>query len=121
MITFFWVIIIAQPDSTSSLNQIIRLLIGVVLVGYFGLALVTLILKFTKANPEERKALGLNLMLLGAIIGLVPILIVLFTQTISPKTILPGSDYAFISFVAIPIFCTLALIKLEKATDVESK
>ena len=119
LIVFFWILIFVQPDSTSSLNQIIRLLIGVFIVGYFGVALVTLIIKYAKSTAEQRQLRGLNLLLFGTLIGLVPILIAMLVQTISPKTLLPGSDYFYITFIAIPIFFTTALIKQDKATPLE--
>lgn len=118
-IVFIWVLIFVQPDSTSTLNQIIRLLFGVFIVGYFGIALVTLIIKYVKSHSKDRQSKGLNLLLLGTIVALVPILIVILVQTLSPKTILPGTDYVFITFIAIPIFFTMALIKQDKATPVE--
>ena len=119
LIIFIWILIFVQPESTSSLNQFMRILFGVFIVGYFGLALITLIIKYAKSNTEERKSRGLNLLLWGAIIGLVPILIIFIIQTVSPKTILPGNDYIFITFIAIPIFFTMALIKQDKVTPVE--
>lgn len=119
LIVFIWVLIFVQPDSTSSLNQIIRILFGIFIVGYFGVALVTLIIKYAKSTNEQRQLRGLNFLLLGTVIGLVPILIAILVQTISPKTLLPGSDYFYITFVAIPIFFTIALIKQKKAAPEE--
>ena len=54
------------------------------------------------------------------LLKMMQLLIAVLFQTISPKTILPGEDYVFLTFVAIPVFFTLALIKQEKSVAVES-
>ena len=54
------------------------------------------------------------------LLKMMQLLIAVLFQTISPKTILPGEDYVFLTFVAIPVFFTLALIKQEKNVAVES-
>ncbi len=113
---FFWILEFTLPDSTTMLNTIVRFLVGAVILFYFGLSLVTLIRKYVQASSEERKASGLNLMLIGAIIGLLPILIYFTVSTISPATILPGNDYIFLTFIAIPVFFSLALLQEREKT-----
>ena len=120
LLVFIWVLIFTQPESSSILNQIIRLLVSIVVGGYFVVALIALILKFAKTKSEERKLYGLNLLLWGAIIGLIPIILVLIIETISPKIILPGADYIlYVSFTAIPIFFTMAVLKQNKTVSKE--
>jgi len=114
VIVFFWVVILLQPDGTSFLNTAIRLLIGAFVILYFGTALVTLIRKYAGATPEQRKSTGLNLMLIGTILGLVPILLVIIIDTISPKTVIPGNDYIWLTFIFIPVFFLLAQMELQK-------
>lgn len=109
-----WALNFIQPDSTSSLNVGMRTLFGLVILFYFGLSIITLIKKYSKANDGERKSLGLNLMLWGAIIGLVPILIVFISRVISPKTLLPGNEYVFLTFAAIAILFSMAVIHQSK-------
>ena len=46
LIIFIWILIFVQPESTSSLNQFMRILFGVFIVGYFGLALIQYSVKF---------------------------------------------------------------------------
>ncbi|AVR45375.1 hypothetical protein C7S20_08885 [Christiangramia fulva] len=106
----FWILEFTLPESTESLNMLVRYFVGAVIIFYFGLSLVTLISKFLNSNAEERKASGLDLMLIGAVIGLLPILIYFTISTFSPGTILPGNDYVFLTFIAIPIFFSLALM-----------
>jgi hypothetical protein len=48
-------------------------------------------------------------------LGLAPILIVFTISTISPKTIVPGNDYIFLTFVLIPIFSSIALMHNAKS------
>jgi len=111
IVAIIWVLNFAQPDSTSSLNTIIRLLFGAIIIFYFGLALVTLVRKYSNANAEERKSSGLNLMLLGTVLGLLPFLIYFTITSFSPATILPGNDYMFLTFAFIPIFFSMALMQ----------
>ena len=103
---------VIQPDRSGTLNMVMRLLFGVFIIGYFLIALVTLIKKYSKASSEEKSSNGLNLMLWGVIIGIVPILIEFTIRTISPATEIPGSDYLWYTFAAMPICFTLALSKL---------
>ncbi len=104
VIVFFWVVILFQPDGTSMLNTTVRLLLGAFVILYFGTALVTLIRKYAKATSEERKSSGLNLMLIGTILGLVPILILIIIDTINPKLVIPGNDYIWITLIFYPGF-----------------
>ena len=68
------------------------------------------------ADANERSSRGLSLMLVGTIIGLVPILVYFTASTVSPGIDLPGNDYVFYTFAAIPIFFMLALNKLNANT-----
>jgi mannose/fructose/N-acetylgalactosamine-specific phosphotransferase system component IIC len=111
IVVIIWVLNFVQPDSTSTLNVTIRTLFGVIIIFYFGLALITLIRKYSNANAENRKSLGLNHMLLGAVLGLLPFLIFFTVNQLSPTTILPGDDYMFLTFAFIPIFFSMALLQ----------
>jgi len=111
VVIIIWILNFAQPDSTSTLNVTLNMLFYVVIVFYFGLSLVVLIGKYSKANAETRSSSGLNHMLLGVILGIVPFLIVFTINRISPTTVLPGDDYIFLTFAFIPIFSSLALLK----------
>ncbi len=120
IVVIIWILNFSQPDSTSTLNTTMRLLFGVIILYYFGMALITLIRKYAKASTEERSASGLNLMLIGVVLGILPFLINFIITRISPSTILPGSDYLFLTFAFIPIFFALALMKMKKAEPIES-
>jgi hypothetical protein len=103
---------VTQMDNSSSLNLMMRLLFGAFIICYFLIAIITQIKKFSNANSTERNSNGQSLMLMGTIIGLVPILVYFTAGTISPGIELPGDDYVFYTFAAIPIFFSLALNKL---------
>ena len=111
IVLVLWVLNFVQPDSTSGLNVTINMLFFAVILFYFGLSLITLIGKYSKANTEERKSLGLNYMLLGAVLGLLPFLMFFIVNQLSPTTVLPGDDYMFLTFVFIPIFFSMALMQ----------
>ena len=111
VVLIIWFLNFTQPDSTSTLNVTINTLFFLVIIFYFGLSLLTLISKYFKANAETRSATGLNHMLLGAILGIVPFLIIYTINQLSPTTNLPGNDYMFLTFAFIPIFFSAALLK----------
>ncbi len=105
-----------RPDNSGTLNMVMRLLFGVFIIGYFLVAVITLVRKYMAASTEDRKAKGLNMMLIGTVIGLLPILVYFTINTISPGSELPGNDYVFYTFAAIPIFFTMALHQLHGVT-----
>jgi hypothetical protein len=107
---------ITQIDNSASLRMGMRLLFGAFIISYFLIAVITQIRKYMNANANERSFRGLTLMLIGTIIGLVPILIYFSAGMISPGLELPGNDYVFYTFAAIPIFFMLALNKLNANT-----
>ena len=107
---------ITQMDNSASLRLGMRLLFGAFIISYFLIAVITQIRKYKNADVNERSSRGLTLMLIGTIIGLVPILLYFTASTISPGLELPGNDYVFYTFAAIPIFFMLALNKLNANT-----
>lgn len=107
---------ITQIDSSASLNMVMRLLFGGFIIAYFLIAIITQIRKYMNADANQRSSKGLTLMLFGTIIGIVPILVYFTAGTISPGIELPGNDYVFYTFAAIPICFMLALNKLNTAT-----
>jgi hypothetical protein len=112
LIVIITILTIMQPDGSGTLNMVMRLLFGVFIIGYFMIALITLIKKYLAANSTDRSLNGLNLMMIGTIIGIVPMLIYFTIGTISPGLELPGEDYVFYTFAAIPICFTMALNQL---------
>jgi hypothetical protein len=109
-------ITILQPDGSGTFNMILRLLFGAFIIFYFALALITLIKKYMHASAEERSSKGLNMMFIGTVVGLLPILIYFTMGTLKPGIDLPGNDYVFYTFAAIPIFFLLALNQQSKTS-----
>ena len=106
-----------QPASTSGLNVFFRTMFGLFIAAYFGLALIAIIRNFVKASPAERSADGLGLMLLGTLIGLLPVTFSSIVGLIAPSVVLPGSQYYFLTLVLIPITFALAAIRSARAAS----
>jgi hypothetical protein len=104
---FLWVNIF-QPASTSGINVFFRTLAGLFLAGYFAVSLGAMIHSYVKASPAERTANGLNLMLVGCVVALGPMIITALLNVIVPTLVLPGSQYYFLTFVLVPITFALA-------------
>ena len=112
---FVLFIFIFQPTATSAFNILARSLFGLFIVVYFGLALTAMIHSYVKASAQERSKYGLNLMLIGVLIGLLPITIAVLMVVLAPTVVLPGSDFYFLTFILIPITLALATMKKEAA------
>jgi hypothetical protein len=106
---------IFQPTATSAFNIVARSLFGLFVVVYFGLALAAMIHSYVKASPQERSNYGLNLMLIGVLIGLLPITIAVLIVVLAPTVVLPGSDFYFLTFILIPITLAMAAMRKESA------
>jgi PDZ domain len=106
---------IVQPDSTSAVNVLFRTVFNVVLAGYFLVAIVVLLRRFSAASAAERTAHGLGLMLAGAVIGLGPLLISSIVGLVSPTTVLPQSQYWFLTLGLIPIAFSVAAIRSSRS------
>lgn len=100
-----------QPDSTQGLRSIINILIPAIILFYFVWAIVLMIQNYNKASTDIRKSKGLGMMLLGVVLGLLPVAVLILIQAVSPSTIIPGNDYAVLFFALIPISFALALRK----------
>jgi hypothetical protein len=90
---------VVVPRGTSTLNAAVNATFGIFVVLYFGLALVALIHTFAKATRDERSRYGLNLLLAGVIIGLLPTIIEALVTVVAPRVIIPGSDFLFMTAV----------------------
>ncbi len=108
-----------QPDATSTLNLFFRTVIGLFFVGYFGLSLLTFLRSYASAPPETRSSDGLNLMLVGVVLGLGPSVVSGVVGLVSPSTILPGSQYYFLLLGLIPITFAMATTKAQSAVAID--
>jgi hypothetical protein len=108
---FVWLIVF-EPASTSSLNLLVNALVGIFIVGYFGVSLVALVHSWTKATALDRERQGLNLLLAGVLVGLAPVTIASLVGIFAPSVVLPGSDFYALTLVLVPITLALAVMRV---------
>ncbi len=103
--------ILFTPEATSGLNNFSNILFGVVAAFYLIGSLVTVYQSFSGATAAERESNGLQLILIGAIIGLVPPLVSIVAGVIAPQVVLPGQNFYFLTMIAIPVTWSMAVLK----------
>ena len=107
-------IFITTPAMTPIRSTLLSLAFGIVFGGYILLSVIAVVHSYIKAGTQERSATGLNLMLLGMLIGFGPILLSILVHTISPHMgELPGERFYTITLLAIPIGLAMALMRLK--------
>jgi len=109
--------ILATPEATDALNSFANIFIGVVAAFYLIFSLFTVYRAYSGASATDRDAKGLNLMLIGALVGLLPPIVGIVTNVVAPQMVLPGQNFYFLAFVAIPITWSMAVLKGGVATD----
>ncbi len=112
--------LLATPEATDGLNNFTNVFVGIVAVFYLVSALVTVYRSFSGATGSEREASGLNLMLIGALVGLLPPMIGIASGVIAPQLVLPGQNFYFLAFIAIPITWSMAVLKKSDSPAVAS-
>jgi len=109
-------IFITTPVMTPVRSMLLSLAFGIFFGGYILLSVIAVVHSYIKASTQERSATGLNLMLLGMLIGFGPVLLSILVHTLSPHMgELPGERFYNISLIAIPIGLAMALSKLTSA------
>ncbi len=111
----FFYLIVFQPAGTSGLNTVVNILVGLFIVGYFGLSVIAMIGTYRKATAEERSTTGLNFMLVGVVLGLLPLILSAVVGVVAPSVVLPGVDFYFLTLVLIPIALAMATMKQANA------
>jgi len=109
--------ILATPEATSGLNTFSAFFVGAVVLFYLISSIWTVYKAYSGATASERDSQGLNLMLIGALVGLVPPVIAVATNTLAPQVLLPGQAFYFLSFIAVPITWSMAVLKTGAASD----
>jgi hypothetical protein len=107
---FAW-LFIGEPSATGAFNSVVNAIVGIYVVAYFGLALVALVHSFATASPSERSRGGLNLLLAGVVLGLVPVTVASLVSVLAPSMILPGGDFYALTLALVPIALALAVIR----------
>lgn len=103
--------ILATPEATSGLNNFGNILFGVVAAFYLIGSLVTVYRSFSGASASERESSGLQLMMIGALVGLVPPIVTIVVGVVAPQVVLPGQNFYFLAMIAIPITWSMAVQK----------
>ena len=101
--------ILAVPEATDTLNTISGIFIGLCAVFYLLASIYSIYRGFSAASAAERAARGLNLMLIGALVGLLPPLVGITSGIIAPQLVLPGSNFYMLFFAAVPITWSIAV------------
>lgn len=105
---------ITTPPITAKRALILSLASSLFFGGAMLLSIISVIHSYVKASSAERSATGLNLILIGMVIGFGPLLIAIIGRAINPQMgELPGERFYLISLLAIPIGLAMALMKLE--------
>lgn len=103
--------IVIRPDSTSGLNTAVGVMFGVFVVYYFGAAIIAMFKSYSAAGPAERASQGLTMMLVGVMVGLIPVTLSSLVGIFAPQVVLPGSNFYFFTLVLIPITLYMAVSK----------
>jgi hypothetical protein len=107
-------IIITTPPMWRRRMLVLSIINGLIIGGYVLLSVISVIHSYIKASAEDRKATGLNFMMLGLVIGFGPILLAILLHTFIPHLAdLPGERFYGMTMLAIPIGMALALMKRE--------
>ncbi len=107
---------LTAPNVSAGTSMILNSLAGVIYGGYVLLAIAAVILSALRASASERSANGLNLILLGIVIGWGPLVIGLLYHTLAPHAgDLPGERFWGITAIALPLGMAFALMKRESA------
>ncbi|GJM10727.1 MAG: hypothetical protein DHS20C11_30030 [Lysobacteraceae bacterium] len=105
--------VIVTPAATSGLNTFTNILTGAVIVFYLLGSLVRIFNTYRSASVEERSSKGINLMLIGTLIALGPVMISSLVGIFSPQTVLPGENYYSLTVVLLPITWSIAAMRTE--------
>lgn len=106
--------LVAQPAATSAVNVFFRALFALFVVLYFGTSLIALIHSYVKAAPRARAASGLNLLLVGAVVGLGPSLVISLVGLVAPGVVVPGAQFIPLAIGVLPVTLALAAVRGER-------
>ena len=84
--------ILATPAATDGLNNFTNVLVGVVAGFYMVASLVTVYRSFASATGSEREASGLQLMMIGAVVGLLPPIVGIAAEPARENPSCPGES-----------------------------
>jgi hypothetical protein len=82
--------VLFTPPATSGLNTLTNFMAGIIIGGYVLFSLFQVLRNYSRTDKTERKALALNSMLLGTVVGFLPVAIAQLVTAFSPQSMLPG-------------------------------
>ncbi len=103
--------ILATPEATTALNTFGNIFIGLIVASYLVVSLMCVVRAYRSTSPKDRASQGLNLMMIGALIGLLPALTAVLSGVVAPRVVLPGQSFYFLSLVFLPLTWSLAMLK----------
>jgi energy-converting hydrogenase Eha subunit C len=109
--------LVAQPAATSSVNVFFRALFGLFVVLYFGTSLIALIHSYVRADARARVTSGLNLLLVGVVVGLGPSLLISLVGLIAPRVVVPGAQLLPLGIGVLPVTLALAAVRGERSAE----
>ena len=95
--------IVFTPVATEALNLLTNVMASLIIGAYLLLSLFRVLRNYSRTHQAQRKALKLNPMLLGTVLGLVPVTIAQLVFAFSPQATLPGQDFYFVTLAFIPL------------------
>jgi len=95
--------VVFTPAATDALNLLTSVMATVIIGAYLLLSLFQVLRNYSRTDVMQRKALGLNPMLLGTVVGLVPATVAQLVSAFSPQAGLPGQHYYFLTLALIPL------------------
>jgi hypothetical protein len=110
-------LLVFQPPATSAVNVFFRFLFGLFVVAYFGTCLIALIRGYVKATPGMRVSRGLNLMMIGAVIGLAPSIVISAVGLVAPQVVVPGAQLVPLGIGLMPVMFAIAAVRGERAAQ----
>ncbi len=109
--------LVVQPTATSAVNVFFRALFGLLVVAYFGTSLIALTHSYVKAAAGDRVVTGLNLLMMGAVAGLGPSLVISLVGLIAPQVVVPGAQFVPLSIGLVPVTFALAAVRGERSAQ----
>ena len=107
-------LIVLLPSSSSTLQSSFFLLKTVQTNLYPLLGIIGIVVRFVRANKEERQAFGLTIVLWGNLVAVLPYLAAVLMESLAPAITLPGGQGALpftLFFILTPVSFTFAILK----------
>ncbi len=73
--------------------------------------MVQVVRNYTRADEATRESRALGMMLVGVMLGLLPVTLTSLVGLVSPQTVIPTGQYWFLTLAAIPVTFALAAVR----------